>query len=235
MLEPGSDGAVDGESAHCPASSKGAVPRQSGGVAIRGASPDRRADQRERSFAVLDGIERGLDDDGVAALVERARGGDDLAFAEIYVRFFDRVNRYLLIALKNPEDALDAAQQVFLKLLEALPGHEPLREPFPAWLFSVVRNHAIDQQRRSHRADALHDTLVERSTLILGEEDAGDIRALIATLPQTQQRVLVLRFVCEMTPGEAAEALGTSPDAVRHTQMRALRALARSDSVLASA
>jgi hypothetical protein len=47
----------------------------------------------------------------VAELVERSRAGDALAFAELYVRFFDRVYRYLLVALKNPDDAQEVAHR----------------------------------------------------------------------------------------------------------------------------
>ena len=206
--------------------SKGGLPPRRNGIELRKFSPYRGGDRRRESFAVLDQIEDGTQEDDVAATVDRARAGDDLAFAELYIRFFDRVNRYLLIALKNPDDALDAAQQVFLKVLEALPGHEPLREPFRAWLFRIVRNHAIDQQRRSRSATAAQDSLVERTSAMLDGDGHDDIKSLIATLPRTQQRVLVLRFVYELTTAEVAETLGTSPDAVRHTQMRALRSLA---------
>lgn len=216
-------------------SSKGTRPG-AGHPGLRGASPSRPGDRRGATYAVLDRIESTADELEVRDLVDRARAGDEFAFAELYIRFFDRVHRYLVIALKNPDDALEAAQQVFLKLLEALPGHEPLREPFRAWLFRVVRNHAIDQQRRTAtRAEAepddahsgLDGALVARASEMVGHEGAGGIRSLIAELPQAQQRVLVLRFVYEFTAPETAEALGTTADAVRHTQVRALKTLAR--------
>lgn len=208
-------------------SSKGAAGAVGNHIRLRRPSFDRRGDRRQETHAVLDQIEDGADEEDVAAIVDRARAGDDLAFAELYIRFFDRVKRYLLIALKNPDDALDAAQQVFVKVLEALPGHEPLREPFRAWLFRVVRNHAIDQQRRSRTAIAAQDSLIERSNALMDGDPGDGLRSMIAILPRTQQRVLVLRFVYELTPAEVAETLGTTPDAVRHTQMRALRALGR--------
>jgi RNA polymerase sigma-70 factor, ECF subfamily len=217
-------------------SSKGAARPGAERAILREPSRARRGDRRGATYAVLDRIESTADEPGVRDLVDGARAGDEFAFAELYIRFFDRVHRYLVIALKNPDDALEAAQQVFLKLLEALPGHEPLREPFRAWLFRVVRNHAIDQQRRSARRaeagpeedpSAQDGALAARASAMVGYEGSGGIKSLIAQLPQAQQRVLVLRFVYEFTAPETAEALGTTADSVRHTQLRALKTLAR--------
>jgi RNA polymerase sigma-70 factor (ECF subfamily) len=241
MVE-GAGSTITREHEHAPlpepegSSSKGDTAAATDPARIRAPSRARAGDRRRDTFAVLDRIESTVEEPGVKALVDGARAGDEFAFAEIYIRFFDRVHRYLLIALKNPDDALEAAQQVFLKLLEALPGHEPLREPFRAWLFRVVRNHAIDQQRKggryeesesSEEAAPSNGALLARTSVMVDGEGAGGIQALIAELPQAQQRVLVLRFVYEFTAPETAEALGTSADAVRHTQMRALKTLAR--------
>jgi RNA polymerase sigma-70 factor, ECF subfamily len=217
-------------------SSKGTAGPGGDQAALREPSFSRPGDERGASYAVLDRIERTADEPGVRDLVDGARAGDEFAFAELYIRFFDRVHRYLQIALKNPDDALEAAQKVFVKLLEALPGHEPLREPFRAWLFRVVRNHAIDQQRRSAGRGEMepeeglsthHETLLARASAMVTHDGGGTIKSLIAELPPAQQRVLVLRFVYEFTAPETAEALGTTADAVRHTQVRALKTLAR--------
>jgi DNA-directed RNA polymerase specialized sigma24 family protein len=51
------------------------------------------------------------------------------------------------------------------------------------------------------------------------------VQELIERLPERQRRTLVLRYVFELGTPEIADVLGTSEDAVRHTQMRALKAL----------
>ena len=197
-------------------------------VAIRG------ADARPRSFEVLDDIEQsGGEEQEVRAVLQRFLAGDDLAFADLYIRFFARVRRYLEIALKNPADAEDAAQHVFLKILEALPTALPLREPFRAWLFRVVRNHAIDIQRRSRRSEphspealAAHgDTLSRYAPNLSRLGDTRAVEAMVARLPRSQQRAVVLKYVYEMTPTEIADVLSTTPAAIRQMLVRALRAL----------
>lgn len=50
--------------------------------------------------------------------------------------------------------------------------------------------------------------------------------ALIAELPRKQQRVLALLYISDMTPTEIGDAIGASPDSVRHMHHRALKTLA---------
>jgi RNA polymerase sigma-70 factor (ECF subfamily) len=168
---------------------------------------------------------------GVASLVIRARAGDSLAFADLYVRFFHRVHRYVTKALHDPDDAEDAAQEIFAKVLAALPSTGQLREPFRVWLIRIARNHVIDRQRRAAKAltaRAVELNLQAHKNVGYCVDDASDARAvgaLIANLPRTQQRVLLLRYVFEFPTEEIADVLDTTPDSVRHMQMRALRAL----------
>jgi RNA polymerase sigma-70 factor, ECF subfamily len=84
---------------------------------------------------------------------DRARARrQELAFAELYVHFFDRVYRYLLVTLKNPDDAQEVAQDVFVRVLSRLDRYEPRRGEFRDWLFCMVRSLAIDHLRKDSHA-----------------------------------------------------------------------------------
>lgn len=172
----------------------------------------------------------------VSELVQRSQAGDELAFAELYVRFFDRVYRYLLIALKNPDDAQEVSQEVFVRALSMLGRYEPARGEFRDWLFSMVRSLAIDHLRKGGRTSAVDPQdlpshaapLAERASTLLERLDPGSgLRQLIDSLPDGQRRVVALRFVFELSTVEIAEVLGVSPEAVRQLQHRALKGLAR--------
>lgn len=63
-------------------------------------------------------------------------------------------------------------------------------------------------------------TLLERL-----DPDAG-VRGLIEALSESQRRVVALRFVFELSTVEIAEVIGSTPQAVRQLQHRALKALA---------
>src|SRR5690349_1679891 len=88
------------------------------------------------------------EDIDTARLVTRAQAGDSDAFAALYKRYFDRVYGYLRLVLRNHHEAEDATQGVFLKVLEGLGRYERRRQPFRAWLFVVVRNHAVSLLRK---------------------------------------------------------------------------------------
>jgi RNA polymerase sigma-70 factor (ECF subfamily) len=219
-------------------SSKGRLRANATGApsSIRGRSNTRPPDDRSATYAVLDEISRGPDDDAaLVGIVTAAQRGDELAFAELYTRLFDRVHRYLVIALKNEHDAQEIAQDVFAKLLVSLRSFDPARGQFRSWLFSVVRRMALDHLRRASRSDSVapdvigqYGPRVEERFHALRErfDPTLDLAAIVDSLPRAQHRVIVLRFAFDFTPGEIAEVVGTSVDAVRHTQHRALKAIA---------
>jgi RNA polymerase sigma-70 factor (ECF subfamily) len=193
----------------------------------------RPTDSNARAFEVLDEIERGAAEDArLATLVEAARLGDPFAFADLYVALFDRVHRWLQIALKDREEAQDAAQQVFLRAFEALPRYQEIRG-FRPWVFSIARNLAYDRLHAASRGTHPMDPalLAERRELASQSAPTPDqegIESLISDLSPTQRRVLRLRFVSDMAHEDIGDLLEMTADAVRHTQQRALRSLARS-------
>jgi RNA polymerase sigma-70 factor (ECF subfamily) len=168
----------------------------------------------------------------VLTIVRRAQAGDDLAFADLYVRLFDRVRRYLMMAVKDEQDAQELAQDVFAKLLTALPTYDPARGAFSDWLFSLVRRRAVDHLRKANRSNAVDPIALGRygpcpedlATLRERFDPSLDLAAIVDALPETQRRVVVLRFAFDFTPSEIADVVGASPEAVR--QCRALRTIA---------
>ena len=203
---------------------------------LRGQRAGRPADSRPASSAVLDQIERSADTGAeIRELVATARAGDELAFAELYIRFFDRVYRYLLAGLKNRDDAQEVAQEVFVRALRMLDRFDPERGEFRSWLFSMVRSLAIDRSRRRSRREQVDLDAVPRHAVSVAEHaaslierlDPGEgVRSLVDGLPELQRWVLTLRFVFDLNTSEIADVMGSSPDAVRHLQHRALKALA---------
>jgi RNA polymerase sigma-70 factor, ECF subfamily len=173
----------------------------------------------------------GPDDPAVSSLVRRAQAGDRLAFADLYLRFFDCVYRYLFIAVKNEQDAQEIAQEVFTKLLGALPTYAAERGEFRAWLFSMVRRMALDHLRKAKRSDtvapdAMAQYLPDAADRTIAIRESVDLAGIVDSLPESQRRVVVLRFAFDLTAAEIGEVVGATPDAVRHTQHRALKAIA---------
>jgi RNA polymerase sigma-70 factor (ECF subfamily) len=158
-----------------------------------------------------------------------------VAYADLYVHYFDHVYRYLVVALKNDDDAQEIAQDVFAGVLGSLHRYDETRGAFRDWLFAVVRNRALDHLRRASRQDPIEPERMRGympsvAALATGVSERldprVDVQLIIDALPDAQRRAIVLRFVFDLNAAEIAAILGTTPDAVRHSQHRGLKAIA---------
>ncbi|MGH3771926.1 MAG: sigma-70 family RNA polymerase sigma factor [Pseudonocardiaceae bacterium] len=141
---------------------------------------------------------------------------------------------------KTFASADDVAQEVCLAVLTALPRYRDQGRPFLAFVYGIAAHKVSDARRssarnRSEPVPEVPDTpaLAEDGpeTQAMRGEMAGRVATLLNTLPGKQREILRLRFVVGLSAEETAEAVGSTPGAVRVTQHRALNRLR---SVLAS-
>jgi RNA polymerase sigma-70 factor, ECF subfamily len=161
--------------------------------------------------------------DGVPSLVERSRGGDREAFAELY-RFF-HPSLFRLARFHLGSGAEDAVSETFLRAWKALPRYRSAGAPFGAWLYGIAR-HVVADQRSAMRREEPRSTLPDRASDPATEERLTLMRA-IERLPKIQRYVIEAKFLVGLTNGELAAALGKSTGAINALQWRALRALQR--------
>lgn len=171
-----------------------------------------------------------LEDVDTDRLVVRFQSGQPDAFSELYIRYFDRVYSYLLVAFRDQHEAEDAAQQVFMKVLEALPRYRRTGKPFRAWLFTIVRRYAITELEKRSRITLVDQPAVAGDEPAI-EEDRLDVLNWISDrelllfferLPLAQRQVLMLRFGLDLTHREVAEVMDRSNEQVRNLQSRGL-------------
>ena len=172
-----------------------------------------------------------------ARVVLRFQAGDRDAYDVIYKRYFERVYGYLRMALNDTHEAEDAGQEVFVKVLAGLPDYEPREQPFRAWLFTLARNHAIDELRRLGRVDPVDPAeLAEQRESEQAPEDEPafnaldwigdrDLLLLFERLSDAQRQVLVLRFTMDLTDRQIATLMERTPSDVRALQYRGLEFL----------
>ena len=173
-----------------------------------------------------------LEDLDTSRLVTRIQAGERDAFAALYTRYFDRVFGYLRVLLNDGHEAEDAAQQVFLNLLEKLSQYERRQQPFRAWLFVVVRNYALTQLRKSGRlvSEDPEDIDRRRDEATEAEPDLHaldwisdrDLLLFVERLPLIQRQVLLLRYMLDLTDAQTAAILDRSREDVRAIQYRAV-------------
>jgi RNA polymerase sigma-70 factor, ECF subfamily len=152
------------------------------------------------------------------------------AFSALFRRYAARVYRYLYGRLGNHADAEDLTAQVFLEALRALPRYRP-QGVFPAWLFSLVRRRAIDQQRKRRDHFSLNgfedlpspagDPLAE----VIHQEELVRLAELYRSLDDDQQELIRLRFAAGLTFSQIGAVLGRSPAAVGMALTRLLHRL----------
>jgi RNA polymerase sigma-70 factor (ECF subfamily) len=175
-----------------------------------------------------------LPDREAMTLVKRFQAGDAAAFEGLYLGYFGSVYAYLRLALRDPHEAEDAAQQVFASVLDNLGHYEDRGKPFRAWLFTIARHQGLASRRAGQaRADVTDPEVLDRTlecvqtidAAAVGEFTDDALLRLVDNLPSVQRQVLMLRFAFEFQHDEIAEIVGRSPEAVRQLLSRAMKTL----------
>ena len=104
-------------------------------------------------------------EDGDAALVRAAIGGDGAAFETLIRRYEKFVYRTAYYSAGNAEDAADLTQEILLKVWHGLPSFRGQGRFFP-WLARIVRNACCDHVRRQRRS-----VQTQPLELSVGDED----------------------------------------------------------------
>jgi RNA polymerase sigma factor (sigma-70 family) len=165
-----------------------------------------------------------------AELIERARGGEIVAYEELVRRYQDvAVRTAHLIAPHG--DAEDATQEAFVKAHAALGRFRP-DSPFRPWLLRIVANEARNRRRSATRRVGLALRAVEgrrpddaapspESAVLAGERRAALLGA-INTLRDEDREVIAVRYFLDLSEAEAATALGIPRGTVKSRLSRAL-------------
>ena len=175
--------------------------------------------------------------DGIDVLVGAAIGGDRSAMERLLASVQPLVVRYCRARVGRQErsyaSADDVAQEVCLAVLTALPSYRDQGRPFLAFVYGIAAHKVADAHRSAARnksepvaefpdAPEVRDGPEQRA---VSGELSGRMARLLSTLPPKQREILVLRVVVGLSAEETADAVGSTPGAVRVAQHRALNRL----------
>ena len=176
-------------------------------------------------------------------LVERALGGEEDAFSQIYDRYSRPIYSTASRILLNADEAQDVTQEIFVKLFRSLGSWNPRKARFSTWLYRLAANHAIDcwraRRRRTHHLVSetperdhferpLDDAIRSPYREMESREKIDAIRRCVATLPDLQKKVFILRYFQELKLEEIAEMEGCSLGTVKTSLFRATQTVRRS-------
>lgn len=153
---------------------------------------------------------------------------DATKVGELFERHVRAVYRYLRHCTGRAPVAEELTQDVFLRLLRAMGGHEA-RGRDVAWVFQVARNVAIDYRRREARQPQLVD--FDPDAHGRPAADLLSVRDALARLDDSDRDLFLLRELAGLTYEELAQETGLTTAAVRSRLYRArmsLRAALRS-------
>jgi RNA polymerase sigma-70 factor, ECF subfamily len=159
--------------------------------------------------------------------VVRARQGDHEALRYLYVRYADHVYGYVSSIVRDDFEAEDVTQHVFAKLMTKLAKYEPREVPFSAWIIRVARNVAVDhmRQRRAIPCAEVRELQPQDGEDESTRHRALDLREALASLPDEQRQVVVMRHLVGLTPGEIASKLGRTEPSIHGLHHRGRGAL----------
>jgi RNA polymerase sigma-70 factor (ECF subfamily) len=174
-------------------------------------------------------------------LVERVQGGDKSAFDLLVLKYQHRIIKLVSRYVREPADALDVAQDAFLKAYRALPNFRG-ESAFYTWLYRIAintaKNYLVTQSRRPQEAESnsteegeqfdFESTLKEYETpenLLLTEEIQQTIADAIEELPDDLRTAINLREIEGLSYEEIAEVMACPVGTVRSRIFRAREAI----------
>lgn len=173
-------------------------------------------------------------------VIERCKGGDEKAFAEVVLHSQKKVFNIAYRMLGNLEEAKDLAQEVFLSVFESI---KDLREEvkYEAWLTQITLNHCRNRwkyikRRQYFNCDSLDDPIeTEDGTMPRAFVDPSDdpetlyekksiqqfIQKGLMQLKEDQRELIVLRDLQGFSYEEMSQSLGLPEGTIKSKLHRA--------------
>ena len=161
-------------------------------------------------------------------LIERSCRGRPDAFVEVVRRHEVAVHGFLA-RRAGPQAAADLLGEVWVRAFAGRGGYDPAHRDARPWLYGIARN-VLRAHWRARRADGpAAEAATDPWDDVVGRLDAaaraGTLAAALRTLPAAEREVLLLVAWEELTPAQAAAALGVPPGTARSRLHRARSAL----------
>lgn len=173
-------------------------------------------------------------------LIRRVQQGDKKAFDLLVLKYQHRIINLVSRFVRDPNDALDVAQEAFLKAYRALPSFRG-DSAFYTWMYRIAintaKNYLVVQSRRPVEREqdlaeseqiALESALNDIATpehMLLTDEIGTTILKAIEDLPEDLSTAITLREVEGLSYEEIATVMACPIGTVRSRIFRAREAI----------
>ncbi len=176
---------------------------------------------------------KGLDD---AALMAQLQGGCNDALAVLFDRYHRLVLSIALKIIRDPGEAEDVMQNVFLEIFRSVAQFDPAKGTTKVWILQYAYHRAINRKQHLN-ARKFYDqanlseaeTHLPEATSTFGGFTKHELKHLLrqglATLNGPQKQVVELASYNGLSMREIADKMGDSLSNVRHHYYRGLERL----------
>lgn len=177
-------------------------------------------------------------------LVLRLKQGDELAFEQLYERYFPRIHAFVDRRMSNRADVEETVQEVFFSIFNSI---ETFRgeAPFAAWVFGLTRRTIASRfKKKRHATVPLDDSDADAAsapamgTPIVPSLDPTPLevyevqerlarmeQCAVQQLSEEQRHLFVLHHLMNHSISRIAKDLSKSEDAVKSNLYRARKIL----------
>ena len=171
--------------------------------------------------------------------IEKAKKNDQKAFNQLFDIFWDPLFNFLLKRTNNKNKAEEIAIESFAKAFDNLDSYN-FNYDFKNWLFSIAKNHNIDQYRKknildkftSNIDDPIHSDLISLNynpeDELINTQKIENILSHIKKLKKDYRILIKMRYFEGMTYKEMEEKINTPLNTIKVKLFRAKKILIQS-------
>jgi RNA polymerase sigma factor (sigma-70 family) len=156
---------------------------------------------------------------------------DRSCFDQLYSRHINIVFRKCLSYLRNPEEAEDASQEIWIKVYFSLEKFEQ-RSSFSTWLYRITINHCINQLKKrkffvslDELSEAGFDIEDKNEDFFVTLSNMDQVTKALSLLSKDMKAILLMKYMDEYTYKEIAQITGLSESAIKMRIARAKQQL----------
>lgn len=150
-------------------------------------------------------------------------------FSQLYRKYAGKVYGKCLSILRNEDEAKDAVQDIFVKIMLNL-GNFGEKSQFSTWIYSITYNFCIDLIRKRKKEKTVFGDDMERAPDV-AEEDVPDefmlemdvkyLKRVLEDLNTGDRMILLMKYQDDMSIKEIADTIDKTESAVKMKIKRA--------------